>query len=235
LKKPDSHIALVLFARSAREEPCHKKLLPQLPAGRQQEVFEAFNQRSLALLAATGLPYFLVSSAQQQGRTFGERLHQALAQTFARGYEKVIVIGNDCPQLSVADLVCAAALLEVQGAVLGPDSKGGIYLLGLGKEVFDKTTDFNQVAWQTPVVAQQLKKLLQQGDTCPFCLPTYSDINTRRDFRLARRQRFFCRSLRNRLFRLLSFLLSPIPLQEFIFSPLYARPAALFRGPPLFS
>ncbi|MGV3641892.1 MAG: TIGR04282 family arsenosugar biosynthesis glycosyltransferase [Adhaeribacter sp.] len=235
MKQPDSHTALVLFARSAREEVCHKNLLPQLPASRQEEVFEAFNHRSLALLAATGLPYFLVSSDQQQGHTFGERLHQALAQTFARGFRQVIVVGNDCPQLSVPDLMNAAALLEKHGAVLGPDHHGGIYLLGLQKDVFEQTSGFSQVAWQTPFVAQQLKNLLQQEVTGLFCLTAYGDINTPTDFRRALRQRLFTRSLRHRLSRLVYSLLPPIPQLNFVFSPIQSHPAALFRGPPVSS
>lgn len=235
MKKTDFHTALVLFARSAREEVCHKNLLPQLPSSRQEEVFEAFNHRSLALLAATGLPYFLVSSDQQHGNTFGERLHQALAQTFARGFHQVIVVGNDCPQLSVSDLLNAAALLEKHGAVLGPDHHGGIYLLALQKEVFEQASGFSKLAWQTPFVAQQLKNLLQQEETGLICLPAYGDINTPKDFRRALRQGWFARSLRQRLYRLVYLLLPPIPRLNFVLSPSQTHPAALFRGPPVFS
>lgn len=232
---PDSHIALVLFARSAQEEACHKNLLPRFAVSRQRQVFEAFNRHSLALLAATGLPFFLVSSEQQQGSTFGERLHQALASTFARGFENVIVIGNDCPQLKVSDLLHAAALLQQQGAVLGPCSQGGVYLLGLSKALFDQVGTFPQVAWHTPLVAQQLKALLQGEDAGPACLATYHDINTAGDFRLARRQQWFSRSLRTWLSRLLDLPVPAIPPQPFVAIPIHTHPAALFRGPPLYS
>lgn len=234
MKDPVSHIALVLFARSAQEEACHKNLVPGLGARRQQQVFEAFNHHTLALLAATGLPYFLVSSDQQQGHTFGERLHQALARTFHQGFEQVIVIGNDCPQLNVQDLHYAAAMLQQHDSVLGPCSNGGVYLLGLSKTLFRQAGSFSQVAWQTPLVEQQLKSLLQQGGGSLLSLPTYHDINTARDFRQAHRHQWFTRSLRNWLSRLLDLLVPQIRPSDFVCTPIHSHPAALFRGPPLY-
>jgi uncharacterized protein len=232
LKKPASHIALVLFARTAAEEACHKKLLPRRAAARQQPVFEAFNDSSLALLAATGLPYFLISSAQQKGHTFGERLHQALAQTFAQGFEQVIVIGNDCPQLTVGDLQRAVALLRQADTVLGPCRNGGIYLLGLSRQAFEKVGTLEQISWQTAAVHQQLTAFLQREQTSVACLPTYADINTPADFRLARHKKWFRRSLRHRLMRLLNLVIPIVCGPQWRFIPTSYLPASRFRGPP---
>jgi glycosyltransferase A (GT-A) superfamily protein (DUF2064 family) len=234
LQKPASHIALVLFARSAPEEAGHKKLLDHLPAGRHQAIFEAFTQSSLALLAATGLPYYLISSAGQKGHTFGERLHQALAQTFALGYERVIVIGNDCPQLAVPDLHRAAGLLSRYDTVLGPCQQGGIYLLGLNKAAFEQAGNFEQIAWQTPAVHRQLTALLLQGQTTLACLATYADINTPQDFRRARQQKWFRSSLRSWIARLLDFSVPKLRHPQFLLNPIQYQPAACFRGPPVF-
>jgi glycosyltransferase A (GT-A) superfamily protein (DUF2064 family) len=232
LQKPASHIALVLFARTAPEEACHKKLLPHLPGARNQPVFEAFNASSLALLAATGLPYFLVSSENQKGHTFGERLYGALAQTFARGFEQVIVIGNDCPQLRVADLHRAVALLSRHDTVLGPCQNGGIYLLGLRKHVFEQVGSFGQIAWQTPAVYQQLSALLQQGPNTLACLALYADINNPQDFRQAQQHNWFRRSLRSCLRRLLDQVVFRVQQPYFLLIPLQYQPATRFRGPP---
>jgi uncharacterized protein len=234
LKKPASHIALVLFARSAAEEACHKKVLPQLAAARQQRVFEAFNDSSLALLAATGLPYYLISSAQQKGTTFGERLHQALSQTFALGFEQVIVIGNDCPQLRVGDLHRAVGLLNQADTVLGPCRNGGIYLLGLSRQVFEKVGSLEQISWQTPAVHRELTAFLQQGQTSVACLPTYADINTSADLRLARHKKWFRRSLRHRLMHLLNLAVPSLRGLQLVFIPAPYLPASRFRGPPCF-
>lgn len=232
MKKPASHIALVLFARTAAEEAAHKKLLPASLASRQEPVFEAFTNSSLALLAATGLPYFLISSAQQQGETFGERLYRALDQTFAQGFDQVVVVGNDCPQLSVQDLQQAAGLLHQHGSVLGPCRNGGVYLLGLNKTVFEKLGGFGQIAWQTPVVYQQLRDCLQQQGASVASLAAYADVNTRQDFRQARQQKWFCRSLRSRIKGLLQQLPPLLPLAAFPLIPVPFHSAFRFRGPP---
>jgi glycosyltransferase A (GT-A) superfamily protein (DUF2064 family) len=234
LKKPAAPIALVLFARSAPEEACHKKLLSQSPATRHQPLFEAFTESSLALLAATGLPYQLISSAQQVGSTFGERLYHALAQTFDQGYGKVIVIGNDCPQLQVRDLHRAAGLLNDHDTVLGPSQNGGIYLLGLSKEAFEKTGCFGQIPWQTPAVKDALTAYFTQQQNTVACLPAYADINTPRDFRRARQQKWFCRSLRNLFNRLLNLAAPQGRYQEFLLVPVQYQAACRFRGPPAF-
>jgi glycosyltransferase A (GT-A) superfamily protein (DUF2064 family) len=232
LKKPATHIALVLFARSAPEEACHKRLLPQRPGYPHQPVFEAFTACSLALLAATGLPYFLISSAEQKGHTFGERLYQALAQTFARGFEKVIIIGNDCPQLTVRDLHQAASLLSLHDTVLGPSQNGGVYLLGLHKQAFEKVGSFEQISWQTPAVHQELTAFFGQQQTTVASLATYADINTPQDFRQARQHKWFRRSLRSWINRLLDLLVPKLRHPEFLLIPVQSQPANRFRGPP---
>lgn len=224
---------MVLFARSAAEEACHKKLLPPLAAARQQSVFKAFNDSSLALLAATGLPYFLISSAQQTGNTFGERLQQALSQTFGLGFEQVIVIGNDCPQLKVGDLFRAVGLLSHSDTVLGPCRNGGIYLLGLSRQAFEKAGSLAQISWQTPAVYQELTVFLQQGQNSVAWLPTYADINTAADLRLARHKKWFRRSLRHRLMRLLHLVVPSLHSPQLSAIPACYLPASRFRGPPL--
>ena len=225
---------MVLFARTAPEEANHKNLVPQLPLAQQQPIFEAFNQNSLALLAATGLPYFLITSAGQKGHTFGERLYQALAQTFAQGYEQVIVIGNDCPQLQVEDLLRASHLLKNNGSVLGPNHNGGIYLLGLHKSVFEKAACFTQIGWQTPALLQELTALLQQPGEGVACLTTYSDINNPQDLQKARRNKWLGRSLCNWIHRLVAQLVPRLPGSDFFALPACFQPAVRFRGPPLF-
>jgi uncharacterized protein len=232
LKKPAAHIALVLFARSAPGEAAHKQLLPHLPGSRHQPVFEAFNASNLTLLAATGLPYFLISSADQKGHTFAQRLYGALAQTFALGFDRVIVIGNDCPQLTVADLHRAASLLACNDTVLGPSRNGGIYLLGLNKAAFEQVGNLEQIAWQTPAVYQQLTACLQLGHHTVACLPTYADVNTPQDFRRAWRHKWFRRSLRTCFIRLLALIVPRLPHPPFLLIPVQYQPASRFRGPP---
>jgi len=66
---------------------------------------------------------------QQRGDGLAERL--AHAHVDAAGHGPVVQIGMDTPQVSIDDLLAAAALVESDGAVLGPAVDGGWWLLGL--------------------------------------------------------------------------------------------------------
>jgi glycosyltransferase A (GT-A) superfamily protein (DUF2064 family) len=71
-----------------------------------------------------------------EGATFGERLSSALGQV--RGYRRVVIVGRDCPSLNQGDVAAALRLLETHDTVLGPDGRGGCYLIGLRGEDLGK-------------------------------------------------------------------------------------------------
>jgi hypothetical protein len=72
----------------------------------------------------------------QRGRSFGERLENAFADARALGYQKIVAVPGDVPQLGAAVLARAFELLETRRTVLGPSPDGGVYLLGcrLGRQ-----------------------------------------------------------------------------------------------------
>lgn len=67
----------------------------------------------------------------QQGPSLGDRMEQAFATAFSRGYKRVVLIGSDLPDLRTADLEQAFKALEEKEVALGPASDGGYYLIGL--------------------------------------------------------------------------------------------------------
>jgi glycosyltransferase A (GT-A) superfamily protein (DUF2064 family) len=66
---------------------------------------------------------------QQRGDGLAERL--AHAHSDAAGHGPVVQIGMDTPQVDIDDLMAADALVQSDGAVLGPAVDGGWWLLGL--------------------------------------------------------------------------------------------------------
>lgn len=68
---------------------------------------------------------------RQNGRTFAERLENAVEEIAALGYDEVVIVGRDCPRLSQSDITRAFAALHTRRLVLGPDHRGGCYLIGL--------------------------------------------------------------------------------------------------------
>jgi rSAM/selenodomain-associated transferase 1 len=79
----------------------------------------------------------------QQGGDLGERMAQAFAGAFAKGYKRVGIIGSDCYELTSGILGQAFDLLEEKDLVLGPSTDGGYYFLGMTRfwpEIFQHKT-----------------------------------------------------------------------------------------------
>ena len=51
----------------------------------------------------------------QQGRDLGDKMHEAIRTVFSNGYEKVVLIGADIPDLRLGDIQEAFALLGKKG------------------------------------------------------------------------------------------------------------------------
>ncbi|MEM1359833.1 MAG: DUF2064 domain-containing protein, partial [Bacteroidota bacterium] len=110
-------------------------------------------------LAKAGLPVYRSSEASQLGKGFGERLANAMAEVYALGYNRLLVVGNDCPFLRTSHLRAAARLLVQGKNVLGPDRRGGIWLLGLQREDFAPQA-LADLSWQSASVHAELTNLL---------------------------------------------------------------------------
>ncbi len=92
----------------------------------------------------------------QQGDELGERLINAFTQTFSNGYDKAVVIGTDCYDLSMENVHKAFASLSNSDMVIGPSYDGGYYLLGM-KKFYPSL--FQDIMWSTDsVFPQTLKK-----------------------------------------------------------------------------
>ena len=72
-----------------------------------------------------------VSVHKQTGRGFGERLERAVQTLESAGYDRVVIVGRDCPALERGDIAQAFAALDANRVALGPDQHGGCWLIGL--------------------------------------------------------------------------------------------------------
>ena len=172
---PSKHkTAILVFARSSQEEVAHKSIY------NGGQLFDALTNHVLETVVKTQLPYFHFSEEKQIGNTFGERFTNAIMAIFEKGYEQIITIGNDTPQLKVAHILEAEKHLGLKKSVLGPSTDGGFYLMGLHKYQFDSTS-FSELAWQTSSVFEQLLKHFTERNTTVFELQKLSDIDTQAD------------------------------------------------------
>ena len=164
-----SDSALILFTLAPEAEGRRKCLGP---ARRTAAVFAALIdhvQRSCS--GIPGLDLLIASPERlnadstrhlpQRGRDFGESLRLAFDDAFAMGYRRVLVIGNDAPEISPAYIRHALARLErdERAAVLGPAGDGGYALLGLGARC---PGAFENIAWGGETVAADTETRLSR-------------------------------------------------------------------------
>lgn len=222
--------AILLFSRSVAAESLSKQLLGK-NAINKQLVARMIGQTK-ATLARAGLAVFVLDESQQTQGHFGQRLSVAAQWVFDQGFDRLIVVGNDCPELSVFHLQSAAKKLALGHSVLGKDQRMGAYLIGLQRDNFQAEA-FAVLPWQTSDLAAALAAHLSaQGELCS--LPSLRDINTTADFRalslLCLRLRYLAAFA---LFADLNQLFADV-VKPF-FALLSTGPSLSRRGPPFIS
>ena len=187
--------AILVFARSAILESGLKPLTSIKKS--DEKVYARLNKRVEKLALKSGLPYFIHTEHYQIGDNFGARISNAVAKVFELGYDKIIILGNDCPQLSNAHIITAIKELENKQLVIGPDINGGAYLIGLNKAIFKQDT-FENLKWQTSELCSNIQTL----DNFAL-LPVLHDVNKIKDVQKVIKHLSFYSKLRSELLSLL--------------------------------
>jgi hypothetical protein len=116
---------------------------------------------------------------RQSGRGFAERFENAI-ETLARlGYDEVVAVGRDCPGLHAFDIEHAFAELASKKLVLGPDHRGGCYLIAF--RAADRGL-LREVRWRRNTDCAQL--LERVGAQNVFLLPVKQDLDSWSDVRI---------------------------------------------------
>lgn len=166
--------AILFFARSSKEEASQKSICNGI------QLFDALTTKTIATVSKSKLPYFHFTEHEQHGISFGERFTNALQAVFNKGFENVITIGNDSPQLTVSHILLAKTQIERGKFVLGPSVDGGFYLMGISKSQFN-TQSFKKLAWQTAFLSKQLIQLARNKNIEVITLNTLFDIDSVQD------------------------------------------------------
>ena len=113
---------------------------------------------------------------QQVGEDLGFRMLNAFKNSFAVGYEKVMIIGSDLYDLTSENIENAFQQLDSNDVVLGPAEDGGYYLLGMNalQENIFKNKD-----WGTASVRKDT--LIDLQDKAVFLLKELNDVDVFED------------------------------------------------------
>ena len=113
------------------------------------------------------------------------KLRDAFERMFSEGYEKVIVLSPDCPEITSLRIKQAFTLLNSKDFVLGPLEDGGYYILGMSKQelsVFDGIDFGKGTAYK-----ETLKNIQKLGASVKELAPTY-DVDYAKDIPLKLRK-----------------------------------------------
>jgi hypothetical protein len=89
----------------------------------------------------------------------GERMFEAFRSVYRMGYQKVLLVGTDCPEMSEGVLKEGFKVLKSKDVVFGPANDGGYYLVGFGPEFDDKYKSlFEGFEWSTSEVLDESVK-----------------------------------------------------------------------------
>lgn len=167
--------AILFFTRTARQEVAHKSFLVKQKA-KDLKIAARLIANTKRIAKQTNFPLFIANGHEQKGVTFGERLANEVEKVFLYDFSRVIIIGNDCPELCSQDLRNADEFCDQAKLVLGPTQKGGTYLITLNQAQFDKEL-FSQLNWETDELLAAFKTYAAQQNASIHWLTTLQDIN----------------------------------------------------------
>lgn len=222
----DQHTAILLFARSAKEEALYKKL--SYNVSDNILLLDSLKQYACSVANHSELPLFHFCETQQTGESFGERLTNSMANVFGQGFNSVIVIGADCPDISVADIRSAEEALRAGQMVIGPDSRGGTFLFGLTAEMFKKQ-QLTKVSWQTSELLDSLSSYAKHFQYEITYLDQKFDLNEATDVLEYSGQSSVLRNLLRQLMHQVDFLQVICLYQPYL---IYLKTLSR-RGPPV--
>lgn len=186
--------AILIFTQEASKEAARKMLTPSKNKGVNRLVFDKLNRfvertAAAATSKSDNLQVFYSNQLiKSKNNSFGQQLSEAIQVVFERGFEKVICIGNDCPALDESRILGAAEKLQTIDTVVGPDNRGGVYLLGISSKNF-KPEVFENLAWQSEKMLESF--IEQYTNEAVLVLETLSDIHTFQELQTYATSKYF--------------------------------------------
>jgi len=134
---------------------------------------------------------------RQRGADFAERFENAIETLSALGYDEIVAIGRDCPTLCTGDIAQAFEELSERQLVLGPDHRGGCYLIAFRAR--DRAL-LRNIRWNRNTDCAQLRARCNEDGV--FLLPIKHDLDSWSDLRLLARGSDWIAELASSLFRI---------------------------------
>lgn len=177
MNQSQPHTAIIVFSRSAEKEAEFKNFSSQKNFGFNKNVANGLINKTISLAKQTKLPLYVVDEKSQHGYGFGDKLSNSIEDHFAKGYQRLIIIGNDCIKLTEDHLFKTLYHLENNENVAGPTTNGGLYLIGINRHSFDSIL-FKNIRWQTEHVFNDFINYFPS-----YSLPESGDANNEHELK----------------------------------------------------
>lgn len=221
-------IALLLFAQNAKKDVSHKKNLWSSTVRQTTSVFQYLTKHTFQTAKAAQLPLFFSSDLSNELDSFERQLTTSIKSILDKGFQSVICIGNDCPQLTVNILQKTTTQLRNGQSVIGPDMRGGVYLIGIRSEDF-QVDIFEKLPWKTAQLCESLGQIL--GTKTHF-LPVLADINAEIDLYTWAKNNKIGKPFQELLLSLLTVIVLTIVVSQSHFCVSFHQTSDCLRPPP---
>jgi hypothetical protein len=116
----------------------------------------------------------------QKGNDIGERMSNAFKNGFSLGYEQIILVGSDLPDISEFIIQQGFKALSNKPFVFGPAEDGGYYLIGMTKY---HSYIFKDKPWSHSNLLNKTLTELDYNNQPYTLLETLNDIDTFEDLK----------------------------------------------------
>ncbi|MBO3115705.1 TIGR04282 family arsenosugar biosynthesis glycosyltransferase [Winogradskyella sp. DF17] len=114
----------------------------------------------------------------QLGDNLGDRMLNAFRDGFNLGYDKIVLIGSDLPDLNKQLIERAISSLDNNDVVFGPADDGGYYLIGMNTLI---PNIFKDKPWSQPNLLKVSIEELDELNRSVATLENLNDIDTFED------------------------------------------------------
>lgn len=166
-----SDTAVLIFALNPADD-CRRKKIK-----RGKVLFSALSKHTISEVKRTELPFFHYKGTHQKGNSFGERFANAIEAIFDQGFQNVITLGNDCPQLTYHHILAAEKALRAKKNAIAPSLDGGFNLLGIQHQSFKKDM-FQELPWQSKTLFSKTLTYFKLANEVPTMLEAFADIDS---------------------------------------------------------
>ncbi len=185
--------ALIVFARTLEPGTVKTRLGLKIGEDNATTLYEAFVLDALHSFQSLGVPIRLYLAGrseyassewreqsagvfEQSGEGLGMRMKLAFAESFAAGYENLVIVGTDFPTLPVAYLDEAFTHIDQRSpcVAIGPCQDGGYYALGLNQLY---SSLFDSVSFGRSDVFSETVKRVSATSAELVILPEWYDVD----------------------------------------------------------